>query len=43
MAMLATLVSVVDARELAVGLAEFLGLWQVELVCLRVDGVSQEV
>ena len=42
-AVLATLVSVVDARESAVDLAECLRLWQIEIVCLRVDDVSQEV
>jgi hypothetical protein len=43
MAVLAALISVVDAREFAVDLAECLRLRQVELVCLRVNGVSEEV
>jgi hypothetical protein len=43
MAVLAALISVVDAREFAVDLAECLRLRQIKLVRLRVDSVSEKV
>lgn len=43
MAVLMALESIINARKFAVDLAQCLRLWQIELVCLRVDSVSKEV